>query len=499
MIFHKYSRYFIFCFTFCFALIACNSGSKEEGSKARSQEAMSYTEDEGFKENGIIIERDLDLIKKDGILKAITVFSPTSYFLYKGQPLGFEYELLQRLAANLGLELQIVVADDMNLNKLLEMLNSGEGDILAYGLTVLEHRKKHVNFTHRHYESHQVLVQRKPENWRKMKIHEIEKELITNPLDLIGREVHVRNPSSYYQRLMNLQEEMGGEVIIQPIADDITTDEIIKKVVDGEIDFTIADNNIASINATYYHILDVNTAISFPQQIAWATRKNSPKLLQVVNSWIDMMKTQVDYNVIYNKYFKNKKLYKEHIKSEFSSETGENISEYDHIIKKYAEQIGWDWLLVSSLIYQESRFDPKSTSWAGGKGLMQLMPATAKELGVEKRSDPVQSVEGGTRYLQQIYERWDDIPDSVQRVKFTLASYNCGYHHVRDAQRLSEKNQAETTLWDDEVEEYLLKLTYPKYYQDEVVKYGYARGEEPYKYVREIIERYDQYSEFLSK
>lgn len=441
------------------------------------------------------VERDLNEIEEEGTLRAITIFSPTSYFLYRGRPLGFEYELLERLAAHLELKLEIIVAE--NMDSLFAMLNRGEGDIIAYGMTITEPRQEIVNFTHYHFQSHQVLVQRKPRNWRKMKLHEIDRELITNPLDLIGKKVHVRKNSSYYERLVNLQQEIGGEIIIEPISGDITTDEIIEMVVNGEIDYTVADNNIAAVNKTYFPILDIDTRISFPQRIAWAVRKNSPKLLKAVNKWIDGMKEETDYYVIYNKYFKNKKLYKKRIKSEFHSETGNRISKYDDLVKKYARGLGWDWRFLSSLIYQESKFDPGAKSWAGGKGLMQIMPATAKELGVKKRTDPEESIKGGVKYLEQMWEKWDDIPDSTQRIKFTLASYNCGYQHVRDAQRLAEKKGADPLTWDGEVEEYLLKLTYPRFYNNKVVKYGYVRGIEPYEYVREIFERFEHYKRFI--
>lgn len=441
------------------------------------------------------VERDLNEIREEGTLRAITIFSPTSYFLYRGQPLGFEYELLQRLARHLDLKLEIVVAD--NMNNLFTMLNEGDGDIIAYGMTVTEPRKKIADFTRHHFESHQVLVQRKPENWRQMKIHEIKATLVTNPLDLIGKTVHVRKNSSYFQRLKNLSQEIGGEIIIDPIPGNITTGEIIKMVVDGEIDYTVADNNIAAINRTYYPILDIGTDVSFPQRIAWAVRKNSPELLKAVNKWIDGMKKQTDYYVIYNKYFENTKLYKKRIRSEFHSETGGKISRYDELIQEHANELGWDWRLLASIIYQESKFDPGATSWAGGKGLMQLMPATAEELGVSDPNDPTQSIRGGVKYLDEMWERWNDITDSVQRVKFTLASYNCGYQHVRDAQRLAEKKKADPLTWDGQVEEYLLKLTYPRYYNDKVVEYGYVRGEEPYQYVREIFERYEHYRQLI--
>lgn len=441
------------------------------------------------------VERDLEEIRDEGVLRAITIFSPTSYFLYKGQPMGYEYDLLKRLATHLELDLKIVVADD--IDELFTMLKRGKGDIVAHGMTITEPRKGEIDFTHPLFTSQQVLVQRKPENWREMKLHEIDRELIRDPLELIGKTVHVRKNSSYYQRLVNLSQEIGGEIKIKTIPGNMATDEIIRMVVEGEIERTVADKNIAAINATYYPILDVKTEISFSQRMAWAVRKNSADLLEAVDDWIDEMRDETDYYVIYNKYFENKKLYKKRIKSEFHSETAGKISKYDPIIKKYADRLGWDWRLLSSIVYQESRFDPNAKSWAGGKGLMQLMPATAKELGIKDSKDPEQSIEGGTRYLENLWERWDFITDSVQRIKFTLASYNCGYQHVLDAQKLAAKNDEDPEIWDNVVEDWILKLSYPKYYNDEVVEYGYVRGIEPYDYVKEIFNRYDHYKQFI--
>lgn len=465
--------------------IGCQSGGTSSNEKT-SKNQMAMVE-----------SRDLDEIQEEGVLRAITIFSPTSYFLYRGRPMGFEYELLNRLALSLDLKLEIVVARD--LDNLFLMLNRGEGDLVAHGMTITEPRKEVVHFTMPLYESHQVLVQRKPANWRKMKLHEIEQTLITNPLDLIDKKVYVRRNSSYYQRLVNLSQEIGGEIIIEPIKGNITTDEIIKMVVDGEIDYTIADNNIAAINKTYFPILDIDTRISFPQRIAWAVRKQSTSLLDTVNFWIEGIQDQVDYYVIYDKYFKNKKQFRKRIKSEFHSATGGKISPYDDLIKKYAADLDWDWRFLCSIVYQESKFDPKATSWAGGQGLMQLMPATARSVGVENRSNPEQSIRGGVAYLKQQYDKWEFIVDSIQRIKFTLAAYNCGYYHVLDARKLAEKDNVNPDVWDEHVEDYILKLSYPNNYNDPVVKYGYVRGVEPYQYVREIFERYDHYQRFIAR
>jgi len=441
------------------------------------------------------LNRDLEQIREDGTLKAIMVYTGTSYFLYRGQPMGYEYELLQRLAEDLDVELEIVLARD--INDLINMLNRGEGDIIAHGLTVTQRRQQFVNFMDYIYLIRQVLVQRKPENWRQMKLHEIQKELISDPIGLIGKTVSVRRNSAYYSRLLNLQQEIGGKINIDTIPGSYSTQKVIKMVVDGEIDYTVSDNNIAELNSSHYPILNVETPISFSQRVSWAVRKNSPQLKDTLDSWVRKMRNEVDYYVIYNKYFKNTRSYRQRVSSDFYSETTGKISPYDSIVRHHAQRIDWDWRLLSSVIFQESRFKPGEQSWAGARGLMQLMPATARELGVTDVTDPEQNIRGGSTYLNNMWNRWESIPDSLQRLKFTLASYNCGYAHVVDARRLTEKYGDNPKVWDNNVETYVLNLMLPEYYNDEVVRYGYVMGKEPVNYVQQILERYEQYVQLL--
>lgn len=442
--------------------------------------------------------RSYDEIKKDGILRAITTYSSTTYFLYKGRPMGFEYEMLERLAESLDLDLEIIIAEDED--KLIDMLNRGEGDLIAYGFTITEDRKKEVNFTKALYNSHQVLVQRKPKNWRRMKIHEINEVLIKDPIQLIGDTVSVKKESSYAKRLKNLSSELGEKIYIDSLPGSWSADKIIKKVAEGEIKYTVADQNIAFINASYYPILDISTKISFSQRIAWATRKNTPELLKAINQWITEVKKTTDYFVIYNKYFKNKRLYRRRVKSDFYSLNEGKISQYDDLIKKYANGIlDWDWRLLASVIYQESRFNPHEESWVGAQGLMQIMPETAKELKITAPQNPEQSIKGGAAYLSRMMTAHQNVQDSLQRLKFALASYNAGLYHIKDAQRLAEQLGDNPLIWDKNVEKAVLKLSSPKYYTNKVVKYGYVRGLEPYNYVNEIFERYDHYQKFIKK
>ena len=480
----------VFVFAVLIIFSSCSKGSRnssEEGGFFNTgQDEVPYNT---FK--------DLQAIKEDGVLHAITIYNSTSYFLYKGMPMGFEYELLSRLANDLDLELKITVADD--IDDLFDMLNNGEGDLIAYGLTITEPRKKLVSFTNNHYVTHQTLVQRMPDNWRSLPGYKIDKQLISNTLELMNDTVWVRENSSYAERLDNLQDEMGSEIPVEYIDGNITTDEIIKMVVDGEIERTVADYNIAAINKTFYPVLDIDTRISFAQRIAWAVRQNSPELLNAINEWIMKEKKRDEYYVIYNKYFKNKKSYRGRVQSDFYSKNSNKISQYDDIIKNNATKLGWDWRFLSSQVYQESGFDPRSISWAGASGLIQLMPETAKEVGVSNSFDPKQNIKGGVKYLNRVRDRFESVEDSIQKVKFTLAAFNCGPGHVLDAMRLAEKNGKDPNIWDDNVEEYILKLSEKKYYLDEVVRHGYARGSEPYNYVRDIFLRYEHYKQFIEE
>ena len=175
------------------------------------------------------------------------------------------------------------------------------------------------------------------------------------------------------------------------------------------------------------------------------------------------------------------------------------VSRYDEYIKKYSEEIGWDWRLLASLIYQESRFSPEVKSWAGAYGLMQLMPITAKRFGVNAKSTPEKQIEAGVEFIKWLDKRFEKqgIKDRNERTKFVLASYNVGLGHILDAQRLAKKNGKNPNVWENNVDEYVLKKSNPKFYKDPVVKYGYCRGSETYTYVYEILDRYEHYKNII--
>lgn len=437
----------------------------------------------------------LDTILERGKLIAATDYNSISYFVYRGEPMGYQYEMLKLLAEDLGVKLEIKVQND--LPKCFAMLEDGDCDLIAMGLTVTKDRNKRFDFTDPHLQTRQVLIQRKPENWRKMKTwDEVEAALVRNPLDLSGDTIYIQKNTSFLERLMNLSDEIGDTIYI--IEDPyMEVEELIKAVADGEIDYTVADEYVALVNEKYHPNIDVKTPLSFPQNVAWAVKKGNDSLRIAINNWLADYKKTLLSRFVYNKYFKNPRSVNI-ARSEYHSISGGKISQYDDVIKEISEKYDLDWRLLASLIYQESGFDSDARSWVGAYGLMQLMPTTAAMYGVDSTSSPEQQIAAGVKFLRWIDRNLpDDITDDHERLKFILAAYNAGIAHVLDARRLAEKNQKDPNVWTDNVDYYLLNKSKPKFYRDSVVYYGYCRGEEPYNFVIEILDRFEHYKNVL--
>jgi membrane-bound lytic murein transglycosylase F len=170
------------------------------------------------------------------------------------------------------------------------------------------------------------------------------------------------------------------------------------------------------------------------------------------------------------------------------------ISHYDQYFMTYSRDIRWDWRLMAAQCYQESTFDPKAVSFAGAKGLMQIMPGTADHLGVarSKLYEPEANIAAAAKYIGELQRTFSDIRDQYERTNFVLASYNGGAHHIRDAMALAKRDGKNPHRWSD-VSAYVLKLATPKYYNDPIVKYGYMRGSETVDYVNRIRQRHASY------
>lgn len=440
---------------------------------------------------------DLEEIRKRGKVTALTLNSSSTYFVYRGHAMGYEYELLNRFAKSLGVALEIKIIPDVNA--MFDLLDKGEGDIIACNLAVTKDRMKSAKFSRPYNFTRQVLVQRLPENREKMQPRELNKHIVTGPIDLIGKKVYVNRSSPFFSRLQSLENEIGGDIDIVRVPGYIDTEKLIKRVAEGEIDYTVADDNIAQLNATYYPNLDVSVQLSFPQQVGWAVRQNSPDLLNAINAWFDRYHSSAVHAYIYNKYFKASKEQWEKFSGEYSSLSGNRISDYDELLKEYSKIINWDWRLLAAQMYQESKFRVDARSWAGAFGLMQLMPATAAAYGIDQSSAPEDQIRAAILYLSWLDDHWRErVFDEEERIKFVLASYNAGLGHVKDAVNLAVSLGYDPQVWNGNVAECMLLKSQPDFYTADGVKHGYCRGQEPYDYVKKITLQFDMYKKVIS-
>ena len=442
------------------------------------------------KENVETFRTKLENIQESGVLKVAVDNNSTDYFVYRGKPMGFKYDLLQELAKDLGIKPEFIVCE--NLYESFDGLINDEFDLIAKNLTITKRLGKKIDFTIPIAQTNQVLVQRliQPEK--------SDSGFVYSTLELAGKKVFVQKESHYQQRLMNLSKEIGGQ--IEVVEDSVLdAEKLIELVAKGEIDYTVCDEHVARINKTYYSNLDVSLKVSFPQNIAWAVKIESEGWEEYINNWISEFKKTNKYKYLYHKYFVSQwSAYR--LKSGFHSINGGNLSVYDTIVKRFSNKYNWDWRLISSIIYQESRFNHRADSWVGAYGLMQIMPNTAKSLGVKNYKDPKQNIEGGILMLNWLNKRFSEtIPDSAQRIRFVLASYNIGLGHVLDAQRLADKYGKDRHTWDDNVDYFLLNKSKKKFYKDSVVHYGYCQGEQAYNYVNKIITNYNHYLNVFSE
>ncbi|MFP4288312.1 MAG: transglycosylase SLT domain-containing protein [Bacteroidota bacterium] len=439
---------------------------------------------------------DLPVILERGVLKATTDYNSTNYFVYRGQPMGFHLEMLKLFTQHIGVDLELFVSNDLQENFACLMAQD-ECDLIAMDLTVTRQRRNLLDFTEPHSQTRQVLIQRRPEDWYSMRSTEIEDQLVRSQLDLARKTIHVQKNTSFMVRLNNLMDEIGDTIYIVEVEEE--TEQLIERVANGEIEYTVSDEHVAMVNQTYYPNIDIQTPLSFSQNLSWAVRHDTPLLKEAIDEWMRKFKQTRQYANLYAKYFKNPRS-SYMARSDYHSQGGGKISVFDDHFKRFAEIIGWDWRLIASLAFQESRFRTDAVSWAGAFGIMQLMPNTASMYNVNYNSSPVDNIVAGIKYLRWIEDRMVKIIDDDQeRIKFVLASYNVGIGHVLDARRLAEKYGKNPNVWKDNVDYYVLNKSKPKYYLDPLVKHGYARGSEPYHYVTEILERFEHYKNIVDE
>jgi membrane-bound lytic murein transglycosylase F len=420
---------------------------------------------------------DMDGILSRGTLRVAVDNNSSSFYIYRGRRMGFEYELLLDLGKQLGVQVEFVVASD--IDEAFSKLEEGRVDLIAMNVQQNSERQSFVTFTEAIGSMSTVLVGReKLTSW-----------------DTLGMDtVVVRKGAVYKSQLEQIKDSLDLDFTILEVQDH--EEILLDRVYEKELRWTVAEKNVAQTNATYYDELQLGLEVSKEEPVTWALRSTSTNLLQAVNSWL-VEKKKVFIPRTYARYFLNSKNQVERATNTYSSLGGNRISVYDEIIKKNAQTLGWDWRLLAALVYKESRFDTTAISYAGAQGLLQLMPVTVERFGVTNPNDPIESLQGGVKYLQYLDKFWmEKVPETNERIKFILASYNIGQGHVEDAWRLTLKYRKNTQSW-QEVSNFLNLKSDPKYYRDAVVKSGYAKGHIAVKYVRDVLALFQSYKDLV--
>lgn len=417
-------------------------------------------------------------------LKVVTIYGPTSFFDYRGEPMGIDYENARRFAEEEGMVLEVSVVK--NLQELIESLKDGKAHLAAYPVPSITEYNTQVIHCGPIEISTQVLLQKN------------DKSKVTDVIELIDKDVYVEKDSKYHYRLLNLNEELGGGINIIPIQNDTTdAEDLFHMINSGEIEYAVVDSQIASLYKNAFPNVDSSLKLSSDQSASWAVALGLDSLASKIDRWENQTHSSEFVKEIYKRYydrtlnenfdnnlsyFKNKNL-----------KGGASVSNYDMLFKKYAKTSGYDWKLLAAIAYCESRYNPSVESRFGAYGLMQVMPSTAEAVGINSSGlgNPDTNILAAAKILSKMDRALEKkVEDPEERMKFVVASYNAGLGHIYDSIALAEKNGLDPQKWNGNVSISALLKSRPEYYNDPVVKNGYFRGRETVDFVDHVTSIY---------
>lgn len=413
----------------------------------------------------------LERIQRSGAITVITRNNAHCYYTYRDQSMGFEYDLAKAFADFLGVELRVRVAESWSL--MLPLLNRRAGDVVAASITITPAKGWCVDFSGGYLPVRQMVV-----------VHK-ENTHVKSIKDLKGRTIHVRRDTSYEERLYALRQD-GLEIKIKTY-DNIPTEDLIAAVAQRKIGVTIANSNIALLNRRYYPDIRIAFPIEKPESLGWAVKKGENALLDKINAFFNKIKQDGTFKDIYNRYYVYVERFDHLDIKKFQQRIKTRLPRYEKTIRKAAETYGFDWRLITALIYQESQFTPWAKSFSGVRGLMQLTLPTARDMGVKNRLDPHLSIMGGSRYLKQLYDVYDKA-SGLDRLLIAIAAYNVGKGHIMDARKIASDMGLDPNRWAS-LEKTLPLLRQSRYYKSS--RFGYCRGAEPVFQVQSVLTYYD--------
>jgi len=416
------------------------------------------------KKNDVVIPQP-DMNDEVEMVRMLLFFHAADYFVYRGVPIGFQYELLKELGKAVGKNVSIKIETDENNIK--KELFGNNYDIIV------------MDFIHRgfllplfelslpHSYSYPVLVSG------------------LNP-DTANKTILVSG--DFPAKLFFINDSQYNAYSIQK-ENDFSTEELFEKVDNGEISFLICDYNQAITLKPFYSNVKILDKAGPQFDRRWYLNKKNVLLNEEINHWLLDFKKKPKYRYLIRKYFS---LESTLIHASFAKKANEVLSQYDAVIKKYSQQYKMDWRFVASIICQETKFISGLTGRGGSYGLMQMMPATMEYFGVSETDGDEAIIRAGIQYLNTIRKSFDEIEDEEEKLYFVAASYNAGRGHIFDAQRLCTKYGENYKKWND-VSKYLKMKSKREIISDSLVKSGYFPGAHTVKYVQQVMERYAAY------
>lgn len=415
----------------------------------------------------------LDQVLQRGTLEVLTRNGASSYYLGADGPTGPEYELVRAFAEHLGVEVDVTVTE--SFSGLEDALFEQRGDLIAANLTRTPERELRFNFGPDYLETSTEIVYRRG-NKRPLE-----------PADLVGLKIMVIAGSSYEELLRGLQEDHPD--IRWEARTDVGIEELLLAVADGAIDVTLIDSNIYRINRPFYPRIASGFQLDKALPHAWAFPPGSDEsLVREAQAFMVTAREAGLLDAIEKQFYRYPEQLGRVSMHVFLGQVRARLPALLTTFRETASRLGMDWRLLAAIAYQESQWDPDAVSFTGVRGIMMLTKQTARQVGIEDRRDPEQSIQGGARYFLELYRRLPDrIPDP-DRVWFTLAAYNLGMGHLEDLRVLTQRQGGNPDVWAD-VEQRLDLLSQERYYKD--LRYGYARGFEARQFVSNVQRYYD--------
>ncbi len=397
---------------------------------------------------------DFDGMVERNMIRALVTFSETNYYLDKGHHRGVTYEVLKEFEKTINKALKRkhlkvhVVYIPVTRDQLIPALVEGRGDIAAAALISTPERRKVVDFANPLLKGVDEIV-----------VTGSNAPKLSGLDDLSGKEIYVRKSSSYYERLVRLNESFKKarkpQVVLKPADEYLEDEDLLEMVNAGLIPMTVINSYYAKFWAQIFKDIIVypNIAVNKGGEISWMIRKDSPKLKRAINDFVKgHRKGTLFGNIMFKRYLKSTKF----VRNSLSDEDLERFKAAVEFFKKYAEKYRFDYLLVGALAYQESRIDQSQRSQAGAVGVMQLLPSTAagKPINIPDIEDLENSINAGVKYLRWIWDTYfeNENMDRLNKGLFSIASYNAGPAKVKRLRKEANEMGLNSNIWFRNVE-----------------------------------------------